>query len=143
MLVSASGELAVSFRLSPDPAQVGYAREQARKALPGWGLGEYAGLAELVVSELVTNAIVHGDGQVDLCLSYDGGDLRAEIHDGGSGRPARRPASAEDERGRGLELIDGLIEIYGGERGAADDKDGPGKTVYVVLPLDPGQAGAW
>jgi anti-sigma regulatory factor (Ser/Thr protein kinase) len=143
MMVNPRGQLMVSFRLNPDPALVGLAREQARKALPGWGLGEHADLAELVVSEMVSNAIVHGDGQIDVRLSYSCGDLRAEVHDAGSGRPARRLTTPDDERGRGLELIDGLIALHGGERGVTEDRHGPGKTVYVVLALDSGQAGAW
>ena len=52
----------MNYRLDADPLQVSSAREQARKALPGWGLGEHTDVAELVVSELVTNAIVHGAG---------------------------------------------------------------------------------
>ena len=56
-------ELAVRYRLDPR------ARTQARKTLPGWGLGEHADIAELVVSELVTKAVVHGAGQIEVRLS--------------------------------------------------------------------------
>jgi hypothetical protein len=49
--------------------------------------------------------------------------------------------TADDEQGRGLELLDGLIDLNGGARGVVDDTDGPGKTVYVALSLDSGQAG--
>jgi anti-sigma regulatory factor (Ser/Thr protein kinase) len=141
MLVITSPELGVSYRLSPEPVQVGRAREQTRGVLPGWGLGEHAGLAELIVSELVTNAIVHGTGQVEVHLSYAGGCLRAEVHDFGGGRPVRHPAVADREGGRGLELIDGLIELHAGTRGVIDDLDCPGKTVYVALSLAPDPEG--
>ena len=107
MLVTASGELAVSYRLDPEPVQVGRAREQTRKFLPGLGLGEHADLAELIVSELVTNAMVHGEGQIEVRLSCACGDLRAEVHDDGADRPVRQCPGTDDERGRGLELIEG------------------------------------
>ena len=54
-------------------------------------------------------------------------------------RIADDPA-ADDEQGRGLELLDGLTNLNGGARGVVDDTDGPGKTVYVVLSLYPSQA---
>lgn len=132
---TAAGGHSVSCRLGRDPAQVMHAREQARKALCDWGLGEHADLAALVVSELVTNAICHGEGAAQIGLSRAGGDLRVEVHDDGAGRPVRRPAGAADEAGRGLALIDGLIELYGGRRGITEDASGPGKTVYVVIGL--------
>ena len=136
MLVATPDELAVSCRLDPEPVQVGRAREQARKTLPGWGLGEHADLTELIVSELVTNAMVHGRGHIEVRLSCAAcGDLWVEVRDDGAGRPVRQRPGTDDERGRGLELIDGLIELYGGARGVVDDSNGPGKTVYVAVPL--------
>ena len=118
-----------------DPVEVGRAREMARKALPGWGIGEHSGLAELIVSELVTNAVRHAEGPIRVRVSYACGDLWTEVHDQGTGRPARQHATTDDEQGRGLELLDGLIGLHGGARGVADDNDGPGKTVYVAVSL--------
>jgi signal transduction histidine kinase len=135
MLLTAICEQSVSFRLGRQPVQVSHAREQARKALYGWGLGEHADLAELIVSELVTNALCHGEGPIWMQLSFARGDLRVEVHDDGAGRPVRRHAGGGDECGRGLELLDGLIELHGGDRGVISDPAGPGKTVYVVLSL--------
>src|SRR5712691_1113935 len=97
MPLTATREHSVSWRLSREPVQVRHAREQARKALFGWGLGEHAELAELIVSELVTNAIRHGDGPIQVRISYDGGDLRVEVHDDGAGGrqpPTTNPAGA-------------------------------------------------
>src|SRR5260221_5669316 len=94
--------------------QVRTSREPARKALFWWGLGEHAELAELIVGELVTNAIRHGDGPIQVRMSYDRGDLCVEVHDDGAGRPVRRRATAADESGRGLVLLDGLIVMSGG-----------------------------
>jgi len=123
----------VCCRLSRDPAQVSHAREQAREALSRWGLGEHADLAELIVNELATNAIRHGHGVVHVCVSYANGDLRVDVHDDGAGRPARQQATPDDESGRGLALLDGLIGLHGGRRGVANDITGHGKTAYVMI----------
>jgi anti-sigma regulatory factor (Ser/Thr protein kinase) len=138
---SADGGQVLSCQVDRDPAQVSHAREQARKALCDWGLGEHADLAELVVSELVTNAICHGDGTTRIGVSHAGGDLRVEVHDHGTARPVRRQPGINDESGRGLALIDGLIELQGGQRGVTEDDCGPGKTVYVVIRLADQPAG--
>jgi anti-sigma regulatory factor (Ser/Thr protein kinase) len=142
MPLTATLEHSISCQVNQQPTQVRYAREQARKALFEWGLGDHTDLAELVVSELVTNAVCHGDTPIWMRLSVGGGDLRVEVHDGGPGRPVRRHAGGADECGRGLELLDGLIELHGGERGVISDPAGPGKTVYVVLSLEITPAGA-
>ena len=68
--------------------------------------------------------------------------LRVEVHDDGAGRPVRKHVGGDDECGRGLELLDGLIELYGGERGVISDQANPGKTVYVVLSLEAAPVGA-
>ena len=136
MPLTAVGGQTASYDLIPEPAQARHARDLARKALFGWGLGEHADLAALIVSELVTNAVCHGEGPIWMRLSAGDGDLRVEVHDGGGGRPVRMHAGGGDECGRGLELVDGLIWLHGGERGVVGDRAGPGKTVYVVLSLE-------
>ena len=135
MPLTAIRAFSVAFRLDQDPAQVGHAREQAREALPRWGLDGHVDLAELIVSELVTNAMRHGDAPIEVRLSYADGDLRVEVHDRGAGRPVRHHAATDDECGRGLGLLDGLIAPHGGQRGVINDRAGPGKTVYVAVPL--------
>ena len=107
---------------------------------PRGGLGEQTERAELVVTELATNALRHDTGPIDISLSYSGNHLRTEVHDHGTGRPVRRPTTADHEQGRGLELLDGLIDMNGGARGVVDDTDGPGKTIYVALSLDSSQS---
>lgn len=137
----AAGNLPFTCRLSRDPVEIGRARELAREAVIRWGLHQHAGLAELIITELATNALRHGAGPIEIGLSYSGGDLWAGVHDDGAGRPVRRQATADDEQGRGLELLDGLIDLYGGAREVVDDRDGPGKTVYVVVSLVAGSPG--
>jgi anti-sigma regulatory factor (Ser/Thr protein kinase) len=128
-------------RLSRQPAQVRRARKQAREALGRWGLAQHADLAELIVSELATNAIRHGDGVVHVCVSFARCDLRVEVHDDAADRwPVRQEAAAEDESGRGLALLDGLIGLHGGCRGVTHDATGRRKTVYVMICLAGEQA---
>jgi len=134
-VLAAPAARAIRFSLDPDSAQVAHARALTRAALASWGLAGHSWLAELIVSELVTNAIVHGAGLVSVRLCSESGCLRVAVHDGHPGRPVRRCPSAADEAGRGLELIDGLIGLYGGERGTSGDNDGPGKTVHATVRL--------
>jgi anti-sigma regulatory factor (Ser/Thr protein kinase) len=138
-------------RLSREPTQVRHARKQARAALFRWGLGQHADLAdlaELIVSELATNAIRHGDGLVHVCVSFARCHLRVEVHDNSASRwPVRQQAADDDESGRGLALLDGLIGLHGGCRGVTHDGAGRCKTVYVVICLAADRAdpvtGSW
>src|SRR5260370_30374862 len=85
------------YQLGPELHNIGRARDQARKALGDWGLDEHADLAELVVNELVTNAMCHGPGPVGVRLSCAADPLRAEVHDPGAGRPVRGRATCHDQ----------------------------------------------
>jgi anti-sigma regulatory factor (Ser/Thr protein kinase) len=134
MSLTAVPEYSASWFLSRDLTEARNAREQARKALLAWELGEHADTTELILSELVANAIRHGQGPIGVRISHDGTSLRVEVHDDGAGRPVRRPVTADDESGRGLEVVDGLLGM-GGIRGVTDDDAGDGKTVYVAIPL--------
>ncbi|QNA74667.1 ATP-binding protein [Streptomyces sp. So13.3] len=94
------------------------AREFARQALVGWGLGELADAVLLCVSELATNALLHGvpAGRgflLHLAVTGDG-PLRIEVHDSGDGHPHLVPDSgAGCESGRGLLLVQALSEKWG------------------------------
>ena len=127
-------ELSVTYRLRRHPSEISRARELARKALTDWGLADHTDLAELIVSELATNALRHGEGPVAVRLAYtQEGDLWTEVHDHGRGRPVFRKTTADDEQGRGLALLDVLVDLHDGIRGMADDLSNPGKTIYVAL----------
>lgn len=112
------------------------AREFTAQALADWNLKRRMDDVLLCVSELATNALVHGvpPGRgYRLCLSVDcGGLLRVEVHDSGPGLPrVREPAGgAEAESGRGLALVSVLAAKWG-----VDQRD-PGKTVWCELPLN-------
>ncbi|MER5751366.1 ATP-binding protein [Streptomyces sp. NPDC002088] len=96
------------------------ARQFAYEALVGWGLAgtEVGDDVLLCVSELATNALVHGapPGRHFLVfLRCDGQVLRLEVHDSGPGEP--RVADEADEGGRGLLLVAALADKWGvGER---------------------------
>lgn len=135
MTLTAMREQSVSSLLDREPTEVRRAREETRKALFGWGLGEYTEVAELIVSEYVTNALAHGEGPIKVRISCYGGHLRIEVHDDGPGRPVRRPVTARSESGRGLEVVDGILAPQGGWRTLRDDDTGAGKTVGAVIRL--------
>ena len=139
MPLTAIPQHSVACCLGRELTAPGHAREQARKALFGWGLGEHAEDADLIISELVTNAIRHGAGPVIIGISYDSGHLRIEVHDDGPGRPIRHQATPDSECWRGLAVIDALIEPYRGTLGVMDDDAGGGKTVYVSMCVTGGQ----
>ena len=135
MPLTAMCERSVSCCLDRELTEVGHAREKTRKALFGWGLGDHVDLAELIVSELVTNAICHGEGPVKARISHGSGHLHVQVHDDGPGRPVIREAATEDVSGRGLALITGLLDLCGGSLSIADDLAGVGKTVCVAVCL--------
>lgn len=85
---------------------------------------------ELVVSELVTNAIRHGTGQITMALSDTAEGIRVEVHDYGYGRPVPRVASARAPGGRGLRLIERLSAAWGVDSSVTR----AGKTVWAVVP---------
>jgi anti-sigma regulatory factor (Ser/Thr protein kinase) len=128
-------ELSVTYRLRRHPAAISRARERARKVLTDWGLADHTDLAELIVSELTTNALRHGAGPITIRLSYvSDRDLWLEVHDHGRGRPVLRKTTADDEQGRGLALLDALMDLHSGIRGTVGDPRSPGKSIYVALP---------
>jgi len=119
------------------------AREHTRNALLEWGLADYSGDVELIVTELVTNALRHGTGLVSTRISWDSqGDLRVEVHDDGPGRPQRRGPALDAESGRGLAVVDGLLALYDGSFDVSDDEHGDGKTVHALVCLGTPGVGA-
>ena len=94
------------------------ARRFAHAFLVEWGLAEAerSGDVLLCVSELATNALVHGvpsGRQFRVYLRYDGHVLRVEVHDSGGGVPHIDKAGDGDEGGRGLLLVDALADKWG------------------------------
>ncbi|OEJ34353.1 histidine kinase [Streptomyces subrutilus] len=96
----------------PDPSAVGVVRNAAAGKLEEWGLGELGFATELILSELVTNALRHGRAPVRVRLLHDH-TLTCEVWDGSSTAPHLRYAATTDEGGRGLFLVAQLSEHWG------------------------------
>lgn len=77
-------------------------------------------VALLLVSELVTNAVVHARGTIRVTVHSDAHWVRIEVEDQGSGRPVLRPATQNQPGGRGLRVVDKLATDWGTERRAND-----------------------
>ncbi|MEU0186306.1 SpoIIE family protein phosphatase [Streptomyces sp. NPDC006207] len=93
-----------TWDLPADPAAVADTRSLARRQLDQWGLEDLAFTAELVISELVTNAIRYGTPPIRLRLIRDR-MLICEVSDASSTSPHIRRAATTDEGGRGLFLV--------------------------------------
>ncbi|AJT64641.3 hypothetical protein T261_2970 [Streptomyces lydicus] len=121
------------WSLAPEARSVARARELARDQLTDWGLQELVDTTELLVSELVTNALRHGHGEIRLRLLLDR-TLVCEVWDADLAQPRRRRARDTDEGGRGLQLV-GLLSAGWGSR-----RTPRGKTVWFELALPDGES---
>ncbi|MFB7657049.1 MULTISPECIES: SpoIIE family protein phosphatase [unclassified Streptomyces] len=119
------------WTLPREPRSVGRARELARSQLLDWDMEPLVDTTELLVSELVTNALRYGEGEIRLRLLLDR-TLVCEVWDSGLVQPRRRRARDTDEGGRGLQLV-GLLSAAWGSR-----RTPRGKTVWFELPLPGG-----
>ncbi|NSC25266.1 SpoIIE family protein phosphatase [Streptomyces albus subsp. chlorinus] len=120
------------WEVPSDPEAVAPVRTACRERMTAWGLGETAFTAELLLSELLTNAIRHGEPPVTvrlLCDRY----LTCEVSDSSSTAPHVRRATTVDEGGRGLFLIAQLARHWGIRYGPH------GKTIWAELPLTGGR----
>ncbi|MDQ0794700.1 ATP-binding protein [Streptomyces sp. B1I3] len=125
--------LQVQLEVGPDPAEVGRARRWARSRLIGSGVADDEPLAEtliLLISELVTNAVVHTGCPAVLRMLFGSGSLgtvRVEVADTSCRPPQQRHAVGEDTGGRGLELVDGLADRWGWQ------PEGAGKQIWCEV----------
>jgi anti-sigma regulatory factor (Ser/Thr protein kinase) len=115
-------------RLTTGPTAAAEARSQVRAAICTWEIPIDPGVAVLLTSELVTNAIRHEPGEtVMLSISCSYGQLRVEVHDTSCSMPVLVDAPADAETGRGLMLVATLSARWGSYRTPA------GKAVYFTL----------
>ncbi|CAM5264285.1 PAS domain-containing protein OS=Streptomyces aurantiogriseus OX=66870 GN=GCM10010251_84750 PE=4 SV=1 [Streptomyces aurantiogriseus] len=102
----------VSWDVPVDPAAVADVRARATRQVEAWGLGELAMTSELIVSELVTNAVRYAAPPIRLRLIRDA-RLTCEVADSSSTAPRLRHARSTDEGGRGLFLVAQLAHRWG------------------------------
>ena len=121
----------VSWELPAEPVIVADARTRACRQLAAWGLEELTFTTELVVSELVTNAIRYARGPIELRMILDG-VLICEVSDHSSTAPHLRQAHDFDEGGRGLLLVAQLTDLWGTRQTRA------GKTIWAEQMLPTG-----
>ncbi|KMS91144.1 MULTISPECIES: ATP-binding protein [Streptomyces] len=104
------------------------ARRELRALLRHWGKPGRSEIAELLTSELVTNALVHTDDDAVLTAVVDPGGLRVEVRDFVARRPElHAPATDDDTHGRGLLLVQSLADDWGVR------PHGVGKSVWFEL----------
>jgi anti-sigma regulatory factor (Ser/Thr protein kinase) len=116
--------------LTAGPAAAGEARSQVRSAIAAWDVSADPAVAELLTSELVTNAISHQAGEtIMLVLTCSWGQLRVDVHDTSWAMPELVDAPADAESGRGLMLVASLATDWGYYPTLA------GKAVYFTLAL--------
>lgn len=117
------------IRLEPDGSSVAEARHFARECLCRWGLDDQAADVELVVDELVTNAIQHSRGPVTLSIGRRPDRIVVQVQDPSSDRPEHEDPDVLADNGRGLLLVDELAAGWGTT--PTDD----GKRVWAELPV--------
>jgi anti-sigma regulatory factor (Ser/Thr protein kinase) len=99
-------------KVPSDPSAVSRIRSECVARLSDWGLESLAFTTELILSELITNAIRYGRPPVRVRMLRDGG-LVCEVSDHSSTSPHLRYAAATDEGGRGLFLVAQLAKRWG------------------------------
>ncbi len=120
-----------SMRLGPDARDVALARRFVADRCVEWGRSSIAYDAAVVVSELVSNALVHVQSSCEVTVGLRGDVLRVDVVDHGGGMPDLRNATPRDEHGRGLLLVSMLCTAWGSE--PRDD----GKSVWAELAAEP------
>jgi anti-sigma regulatory factor (Ser/Thr protein kinase) len=128
--------MSVPLLLAPEPQSVRRARLWVVEELQGLGREDLADAAELGVSELVTNAILHADPPITVRLGGTPQHPRVEVHDNSRRAPAVNKDMAEDDKllrtvGRGL----GIVALYSTSWGADVSRDG--KVVWFEPALEP------
>ncbi|MGW3246320.1 SpoIIE family protein phosphatase [Streptomyces sp. NPDC001070] len=120
-----------TWQLPNDPATVARARHHATTQLTSWGLEDASFTTELLVSELVTNAIRYGKPPIQLRLIHNNTALITEVTDTSNTTPHLRRARTYDEGGRGLLLVAQLAHQWGTRHHPR------GKTIWTEQALTP------
>ena len=115
--------------LSPHPTSVGAARRFVRDVLKTRRVSDgVVSIVELLTSEVVTNAIVHGRSGPQLAVSIDGHVVRVAVRDVSPELPVRRLGRLDDTSGRGVVIVEELASAWGVER----ERDGAKRVWFEV-----------
>jgi DNA-binding NarL/FixJ family response regulator len=115
-------------RLGQDVTASAAARRFVEETLARWDCASVLDTVNLLVSELVTNAVIHARSEADVAVRLTADAVRVEVSDQASGAPARRVADDEATSGRGFEIVEALASAWGVEPGPT------GKTVWFEVP---------
>lgn len=113
--------------LEAERQNVSKARKFATDQARALGLEECVDVVELLVSEAVTNAVLHAGTSLKVRLVWNGGLLRVEVTDGSPAKAVKREYGADAATGRGVTLIDALAADWGTE------STEEGKTVWFTV----------
>lgn len=112
-----------------EPASAGQARRFADATLRAWNCEPLVDIAVLLMSELVSNAILHAGTTIHVVIRLGDEYVRVEVQDGNARDPSPRHYSTMATTGRGLLLVEELAERWG----VLSPAPGPGKTVWFEL----------
>ncbi|HEV7935048.1 MAG TPA: ATP-binding protein [Actinomadura sp.] len=116
-----------TLRVAPQTEAVEYARRLAARTMRTWSLIEHEELVTAIVAELVANAVCHARTTLELRLIRNPGQVRVEVRDRSPGMPRLTIPAPEDERHRGLFIVDHFAAAWG-----ADPVPG-GKVVWAEV----------
>ncbi len=125
-----------SLELGPSLADVALARRFIVERCAEWGCSSVTDDAELVTSELVTNALVHASTRCELRARIARSVLHIEVEDRGGGTPDVQAADERDEHGRGLLIVSALSAAWG-----VDTRSPGGKRVWAQVAAAPAGRG--
>lgn len=115
-----------SWNLPAEPETVSRARRLVRDTLAGWGMSALADDLVMVVSEVVTNTVVHAKSPMTLSLHRQGPSVRGQVTDHSTAWPTPLPAGPDEEHGRGLAIVSAYADRWGVTPAPE------GKTVWFV-----------
>jgi len=123
---------AFELEIAARPSEVGRVRRAIRAAVVRYGLDDsHADVTQLIASELVMNAVLHGEPPVIVRLSIEPQTTVLEVYDGGPGLPVMSPDDDPAHARRGLRVVEGMCTDWG----TVPDQRG-GKTVWCAISND-------
>lgn len=134
---AAAGDRHAAGSFGRDTREVRRARSLVRSSLTSWGLSHEIAALELAVSELVTNALLHGTGDIGVQLTASGDTVRLDVtdHGGGDDTPHVEQRDANVATGGwGLQLVEQLSDAWGTTSGPTETR--------VWLELETGPRGS-